>query len=91
MLEDKNTYAIEELFDELPLTLTDLARQSDINEVTLARIRDGKATRRSTLNKLLITLSNVYGRPLSVRNVTGVNVQVNKRMERKAQKEEAVA
>lgn len=90
MLEDKSTYTTQELFDELPLALTELARQSGINEVTLARIRDGKPTRRSTLNKLLLTLSNIYGRPLSARNVTGVNVQANKRLERKADRGEAI-
>lgn len=90
-MEAKETYILQELFEFLPIPLAELARQSGINEVTLARIRDGKATRRSTINKLLLTLSEVYNRPLSLRNVTGINMQVNKRLERKEQKEKAIA
>lgn len=87
MLQDKDIFTLEELYDELPITLVELGRESGLNEVTIARIRDGKPTRRVTVNKLLLTLSTVYGRPLTLKNVTGINVQVNKRMERKEQKE----
>jgi hypothetical protein len=31
---------------------------------------------------LLLALSKVYERPLTLRNVTGINVQVNKRKEK---------
>jgi predicted transcriptional regulator len=86
MLEDQATYSIQELFELLPMTIADLARQSEINEVTLARIRDGKPTRRSTVNKLLITLSRIYARNLTIRNVTGIAAQVNKRLEAKEAK-----
>ncbi len=61
LLEDKDVYTIEELFDALPIPIAELARQSGMNEVTLARIRDGKATRLSTRNKLLIAFSRIYG------------------------------
>ena len=86
MLQDKDIYALEELYDELPITLVELGHKSGLNEVTIARIRDGKPTRRVTVNKLLLALSDVYGRSLNLRNVTGINVQVNKRMERKSEK-----
>jgi predicted transcriptional regulator len=92
MLPDQEMYSIQELFELLPITLVDLARQSKINEVTLARIRDGKSTRRSTVNKLLLTMSEIYQRPLSVRNVTGANSMVNRREEAKeAKKSKSVA
>jgi predicted transcriptional regulator len=84
MLDDQTTYSIQELFDLLPITIAELARVSKINEVTLARIRDGKSTRRSTVNKLLITLSQVYERNLTIKNVTGIQAQVNRRLEKKA-------
>jgi predicted transcriptional regulator len=87
MLDDQNTYTIQELFDLLPITIAELARQSGINEVTLARIRDGKSTRRSTVNKLLLTMSNIYGRNLNIRNVTGIHSMVNKRLEAKEEKQ----
>lgn len=98
-MEDKATYDIHELFEFLPIPIAELARQSGINEVTLARMRDGRSTRRDTVNKLLNTLTQVYGRPLSIRNVTGLNMLVNKRIEAKQarqanqqkQKEGAVA
>jgi predicted transcriptional regulator len=91
-MEDKDTYTIQELYEDLPMTLTDLGEQADLNEVTLARIRDGKPARRSTINRLLRTFSEIYGRPLSLRNVTGINVQVNKRLEaREAKKQTSAA
>jgi predicted transcriptional regulator len=92
MLEEQKIYSIQDLFDMLPITLAELARRSKINEVTLARIRDGRSTRRSTVNKLLITMSDIYGRNLTIKNVIGVNSMVNKRIEAKeAKPEEEVA
>jgi predicted transcriptional regulator len=83
MLDEQSTYSIQELFDFLPITISELARKSEINEVTLARIRDGKSTRRSTVNKLLLTMSEIYGRNLNIRNVTGMAAMVNRRLEAK--------
>lgn len=87
MLEAKETYSLQELFELLPMTISELARQSGINEVTLARMRDGKRTRRDTANKLFVHLSTIYGQHLSIRNVTGLNVMVNKRLEAKQTEE----
>jgi predicted transcriptional regulator len=86
MLEEQETYSIHDLFDMLPITLVELARRSKINEVTLARMRDGKSIRRSTVNKLLITMSEIYGRNLTIKNVTGINAMVNRRLEAKEAK-----
>jgi hypothetical protein len=83
MLEEKGTYTIQDLFENLAIPLLELSRRSKINEVTLARIRDGKPTRRATANKLLNAFSEIYQRPFYLRNVTGINVQVNKRQEKK--------
>lgn len=88
MEEEKSTVSIQELYDDLPITLIELGERADLNEVTVARIRDGKSTRRTSVNKLLRVLSDVYGRPLSLRNVTGINVQVNKRMEKREAKQQ---
>lgn len=49
-----------ELFDFFPITLAELARRSKLNEVTLAHIRDGKRTRSDTVNKLMMTLLEIY-------------------------------
>lgn len=87
MLEEKSTYTIQDLFDNLAISILELSRVSRINEVTLARIRDGKPARRATANKLLNSFSEIYGRPFNLRNVTGINIQVNKRLEAKEQKE----
>lgn len=86
-MEEKSTYTIQELYDDLPITLVELGQRANLNEVTVARIRDGKPTRRTSVNRLLLVLSEVYGRQLSLRNVTGVNVQVNKRLEKKEAKQ----
>lgn len=91
MLEEKPTYTLQEVYEELPCTLVELAEKSGLNEVTIARIRDGKPTRRSTVNKLLIALSDIYRRPLSVRNVTGIRVQVNKRIQKREARQKQAA
>lgn len=74
-MEEKEIYTIQELYENLPCTLVELGGKSDLNEVTIARIRDGKMTRRSTANKLLLAMSEVYKRSLTLRNVTGINIQ----------------
>jgi hypothetical protein len=84
-LQKKDRYTREELFEDLPCTLVALGDKSGLNEVTVARIRDGKPARRSTVNSLLRAFSEIYNIPLSLHNVTGINVQVNKRMERKTE------
>ncbi len=88
MEEEKSTYTIQELYDDLPITLIALGERADLNEVTVARIRDGKPTRRTSVNKLLRVLSEVYSKPLSLRNVSGINVQVNKRLEKQETKKQ---
>jgi hypothetical protein len=80
-MEDKETYTLQELFDDLPIPIAELARESGINEVTLARIRDKHMARRDTANKLLRALSKVYDRTLNLRNVSGINVQINRRLQ----------
>ncbi|HLZ55773.1 MAG TPA: hypothetical protein VKR06_02400 [Ktedonosporobacter sp.] len=87
-MEEKETYTLTELFEELPCTLVELGDRAGLNEVTVARIRDGKPTRRSSVNRLLLTLSEIYKRPLALRNVTGINVQRNLRLEKKEAKQE---
>jgi predicted transcriptional regulator len=87
MLEKKDTYTLQELFEELPVTLVELGEETKISEVTLARIRDGKSARRSTVNRLLNGMSKVYERPLSIRNVTGINMMRNYRLEKREQQQ----
>lgn len=77
MLEKKEMYTIDELFEGLPIGLAELGRKANINEVTVARIKYRKAKsnpRRSTVNRLLTAMSEVYGRELSLKNVTGIEV-----------------
>lgn len=79
-MDHNETYTLAELFNNLEITLAELGRKSNISEVTVARIRDGKQTRRNTANRLLRTFSILYNRPLSLSNVTGFNLQ-NKKAE----------
>ncbi len=89
-MDEKSTYTLQELFESLPISIAELARRSNINEVTLARIRDGKAARRDTANRLLRELSKVYERTLTLHNVSGITVQGSKR-EGQKQKEKTAA
>jgi predicted transcriptional regulator len=86
--EVEQKYSIQELYDDLPITLIELGERTDLNEVTVARIRDGKPARRTSVNRLLRELSAIYEKPLTLRNVTGINVQVNRRLERKESKQQ---
>ena len=85
VLEEKPAYTIQDLFDNLDIPLLELSRVSRINGVTLARIRDGRPTRRATANKLLNVFSEIYNRPFNLRNVTGINVQVSPRSKAQTQ------
>lgn len=87
-MEEKDTYTIQELYDDLPITLVELADRAELNEVTVARIRDGKPARRTSVNRLLRVLTEVYGKPLSLKNVSGVNVQMNRRLAKKEAKQQ---
>jgi hypothetical protein len=71
--------SIRQLFEDLPISIRKLAEQIEINEVTLARIRDGKATSRPTANKLLMYFSDLYRERYNLRNVTGINIPESKR------------
>ena|SRR5579871_324326 len=68
-------YSLRELFEDLPISLRQLATDMNVNEVTLARIRDGRPTYRATANKLLIQMGKIYNRELNLRNVTGFNIK----------------
>ncbi len=69
-MEEKSKYTLRDLFHNLPISLAELARRSKVNEVTIARIRDGESVAlRSTANKLLRVFSEVYGRTLTLDNV----------------------
>jgi predicted transcriptional regulator len=88
-MQHKQAYTLQELFERLPISISKLAKDSGINEVTLARIRDGERTRRDTVNKLLLAMSKIYERDLSLDNVTGINVMRNIRLENKQAKQQA--
>ncbi len=69
-MEEKSRYALRDLFNNLPISLAELARRSGVNEVTIARIRDSESVAlRSTANKLLLVFSKVYERTLTLDNV----------------------
>jgi transcriptional regulator with XRE-family HTH domain len=68
-------YTLRELFENLKITLTELSKRSGISDVTLISIRNGKSARRSTINTLLGTFSEIYGVKLTLKNVDGIIIQ----------------
>ena len=90
-MQQKETYTLQELFEYLPISISRLAKESEINEVTLARIRNGERTRRDTANKLLLAMSKIYGHDLNIRNVTGIKIMVNLRLEKKEARKEQLS
>ena len=72
VLPDKDKYTLVELLNNLPISLRELGRRSEVNKVTIYGImRKGRIPHSSTVNKLLGAMSapDVYGRPLSWDNV----------------------
>jgi predicted transcriptional regulator len=69
-MEEKDIYTLKDLFDNLPISLAELSRRSQINVVTIGRIRDEKVTpMRSTANRLLRLFSEIYGKTFTLSNV----------------------
>ncbi|HEX3643692.1 MAG TPA: hypothetical protein VHV10_20575 [Ktedonobacteraceae bacterium] len=71
-MKQKEQYTLEELFNHLAITVTELSSLAGMSEVTIRRIRHGYPARRSTANKLLLAFSKAYDRDLSIDNVTGL-------------------
>ena len=75
MLEEKDTYTLRELIENLPISLREFGRKHNISEVTIARLRDGKPGLRATVNRLLAALSETYGKNFTMRNVRGIIIR----------------
>jgi len=74
-MEEKEQYTFEELCSGLEISISNFCRLAGIDEGTLARIRRGHLARRSTVNKMLRVLSEIYGIKFSLENVTGIILQ----------------
>lgn len=72
--QEQKIIPITRLFDDMPISISALGKQLKMSEVTLARIRDGKPTRRPTANKLLWYFSDLYGERYTLRNVSGITL-----------------
>jgi len=74
-MEQKDTYTLKELYDNLDIPISALGRKGNINEGTVSRIRDGYPARRSTMVRLLRAFSEVYSRPITFDNVSGIQIE----------------
>lgn len=74
-MKHKEQYTLDELYDNLAVTISELSSLAHMSEVTIRRIRYKYPTRRSTANKLLQAFSKTYDRELSLENVTGFNLE----------------
>jgi transcriptional regulator with XRE-family HTH domain len=81
-VKQKEQYTLEELFNHLAITVTELSDLAGMSEVTIRRIRHGFPARRSTANKLLLAFSKAYDRDLSIDNVTGLVIDERQRTEK---------
>ena len=81
-MKQKEQYTLEELFNHLAITVTELSDLAGMSEVTIRRIRHGFPARRSTANKLLLAFSKAYDRDLSIDNVTGLVIDERQRTEK---------
>ncbi len=67
-------HEFQELLENMPATLTELARRADVSERSVMRMRDGERVNRSTANKVLNGLSQLYDQTFTLKNVTGINL-----------------
>jgi|SRR5467141_1090126 len=74
-MQEKEMYTLKELYDNLEVPYAKLGKLADMSEGTVTRIRDGYPARRTTLNRLLRAFSQVYGRQLTLENVTGLQIE----------------
>jgi hypothetical protein len=72
LIEEKDMYTLRELIENLPSSLRKFSKNYGLNEVTIARLRDGKPGLRGTINRLLIALSATYGKVFTMHNVGGI-------------------
>ncbi len=89
-MEQKDMYTLRELYNDLDIPLTELGRQAGISDVTLAKIRDGASARRSTINSLLRTFSQIYGVRLSTENVKDIIIKDKLAKREQAEKAHAI-
>lgn len=89
--QEQKITPITQLFDDMPISISALGKHLKMSEVTLARIRDGKPTRRPTANKLLWYFSDLYGERYTLRNVSGITLLNFKKVNRKEAAAEQVA
>ena len=69
-----NTYEFAKLIQNMPSSLSELARLSGVHERSIMRMRDGQRVQRSTANKVLRGLSQIYNQTFTLDNVTGINI-----------------
>jgi hypothetical protein len=74
-MKEKEMYTFTELLDNLKIPVSELCRRAHVTEGTIGNIRRGHAIRRSTANKLLGCLSEIYERELSLENVKGLDLE----------------
>jgi hypothetical protein len=74
-IEAKPTYAIEELFDSLPLSLWQVAETLEVPEYTIVRFKKGESIAATRVRLFLRFLSWIYQTKFSLSNVTGIKVQ----------------
>jgi len=90
-MKQKDMYTLDELCDNLTISLSEFSEMSGVNEGTLARIRKGYSARRKTVNRLLAAFSEVHGIELSLDNVTGITLEDKKAIRQQALARKGIA
>src|SRR5258708_4595914 len=75
LIPTENMYQFSKLLENMPASLSELSRIANVHERSIMRMRDGNRVQRSTVNKVLRALSQLYGQTFTLDNVTGINVQ----------------
>lgn len=87
LIQKQSVYDILDLYQCLTCPDLELARRCGMEMKTIYRVVYGDPVIERTANTVLSVLSDIYEMTLSVNNVTGINVRVNRRLEAKEARE----
>jgi len=69
---------LSDCFDQLPISIAELARRAHVHEKTIRRMRDGEPVHKDTANRVLAALSTIYHEELTLDTVSGVVLEGEK-------------
>jgi len=81
-IEEQAVYPIQDLYNQLTFSHTELAQRCGVSKKQISRVIRGHKVYPYLADRLLRELSAAYGKTFTLQNVSGINIRVNKSLER---------